>query len=122
MVWFLWITESPPSRASAIARAVSETVSMAAESRGMLSVIERVKRLLKSACRCITDDFAGISRTSSKLSPSLSYLRSHSIKVATSAPGFGDSTERGPRLLAVVLWDREYAALHTPAPYGELPV
>ena len=51
---FLWITPTPPSRAIATAMSASVTVSIAAETSGMLSGIWRVKRLRTSTSRGCT--------------------------------------------------------------------
>ena len=51
---FLWITPIPPRRAMPIAISASVTVSMAAETIGMLSGIARVKRLATVTLRGCT--------------------------------------------------------------------
>ena len=51
IVMFLWITPSPPSCASAIASRDSVTVSMAADSNGMLRRMSRVRLVLRSTSR-----------------------------------------------------------------------
>ena len=66
----------PPSRASAIARRASVTVSIAAETIGMLSSIERVSRVRVETSFGSTCDSAGTSSTSSKVRPSLANFRS----------------------------------------------
>ncbi len=68
---FLWIIPMPPSRAMAIAILDSVTVSMAEVIMGVLSVISLVRLVLMSIMFGVTSLFAGISRTSSKVSPSL---------------------------------------------------
>ena len=67
-VMFLWMIPSPPSCAMAIARRASVTVSIAAETSGMLSAIERVRRVFRDTSRGTTRECAGTSRTSSKVS------------------------------------------------------
>ena len=59
----------PPNCAITIAMSASVTVSIAAESIGVLSVISRVTRLLGSAIEGTISDSAGTSRTSSKVRP-----------------------------------------------------
>ena len=68
----------PPSRASAIASRASVTVSIAAETTGMLISIERVSRARVETSFGSTRDSAGTSRTSSKVSPSRANFRSSS--------------------------------------------
>ncbi len=65
---FLCTMPMPPSCASAIARRDSVTVSMAAESSGMLSWIDRVRRVERLTSRGRTVEWAGTSSTSSKVS------------------------------------------------------
>ena len=60
----------PPMRASAIAIAASVTVSMAAETTGMRSSTDRVKRVVVATSFGRTCDSAGTSRTSSNVRPS----------------------------------------------------
>ena len=50
-VMFLWSTPMPPARAIAMAISASVTVSMAAETSGMLRGMVRVKRLLVETSR-----------------------------------------------------------------------
>jgi hypothetical protein len=50
-VMFLWSTPMPPARAIAMAISASVTVSMAAETSGMLSGMVRVRRLLVETSR-----------------------------------------------------------------------
>ena len=57
----------PPSWARAMARGASVTVSMAAETMGVLSAIVRVSRVETSTWAGRTSDFWGTSRTSSKV-------------------------------------------------------
>src|SRR3982074_3191130 len=64
---FLWTIPMPPSCAMAIARRDSVTVSIAAETRGMLSWILRVSRVLRLTFRGRTLEWAGTRRTSSKV-------------------------------------------------------
>src|ERR1051326_7651704 len=66
---FLWRIPIPPSRASAIARAASDTVSIAAETRGMLSTMLRESFVVTSASRGRTADARGTSMTSSNVTP-----------------------------------------------------
>jgi len=54
MDMFLWITPMPPCRAMAIAISASVTVSMAAETIGMLRGMARVKRLVTATLRGCT--------------------------------------------------------------------
>src|SRR5680860_1300555 len=79
--WFLWMTVIPPSRAKAIARDVSDTVSMAALSRGMFSSTSFVTRVATLTSLGSADDSAGTSNTSSKDSAFLVNFRSQSINV-----------------------------------------
>ena len=65
------MTPMPPICAIAIARRDSVTVSIAAETNGMLSVIPRVRRVFVSTWDGRTSEAAGSSRTSSKVSPSV---------------------------------------------------
>ena len=71
IVMFLWMKPIPPSWASAIARWASVTVSMAAETIGILSVISFVSRVVTSTCDGSTSDRCGTSRTSSNVSASV---------------------------------------------------
>src|SRR3989339_1151114 len=71
MVMFLWRKPTPPSRAMAMAMSDSVTVSMAAVSRGTLSEMRAVSRVLTEVSLGSTADRAGISRTSSNVSPRL---------------------------------------------------
>src|SRR5512143_2401955 len=64
---FLWITPMPPARAMAIAISASVTVSIAADTSGMLSGMSRVKRLAMSTLRGCTVACRGTRRTSSKV-------------------------------------------------------
>ena len=61
----------PPARAIAMAMSASVTVSMAAETSGMLRGIVRVKRLTVETSRGCTAEYRGTSRTSSKVRPGL---------------------------------------------------
>src|SRR6185503_15616391 len=65
---FLWMMPIPPSCAIAIARRASVTVSMAADTRGMLSSSLRVRRDFRETWRGRTREWAGRRRTSSKVS------------------------------------------------------
>src|SRR5215210_818963 len=60
----------PPSRASAIARRASVTVSIAAETIGISRAIVRVRRVAVRTSFGSTEDSAGTSRTSSNVRPS----------------------------------------------------
>ena len=62
---FRWMIPMPPSRAIAIARRVSVTVSIAAEMSGVATVMRRVTRLEVSASLGMTSVCPGSSRTSS---------------------------------------------------------
>src|SRR5436190_771716 len=73
-----WTMPMPPSRASAIASRASVTVSIAAETIGISSAIVRVRRVAVRTSFGSTDDSAGRSRTSSKVSPSLPNFASRS--------------------------------------------
>ena len=73
---FLWMTPIPPARAIAIAISDSVTVSIAAEAKGTLSVMPRVKRdevLTSFGC---TVECRGESSTSSKVSTTSERTRS----------------------------------------------
>jgi len=65
---FLCTMPMPPSWARAIARRDSVTVSMAAESRGRLSCILRVRRVARLTSRGRIAEWAGTRRTSSNVS------------------------------------------------------
>ena len=65
---FLCTTPMPPSCAMAMASRASVTVSMAADTSGMLSAMLRVRRVLRETSRGTTRECAGTSRTSSKVS------------------------------------------------------
>ncbi len=65
---FLCTTPSPPSCAMAMARRVSVTVSIAADSSGMLSPTLAVRRLFRLTSLGTTRECAGTSRTSSNVS------------------------------------------------------
>ena len=64
-ITFLCSTPTPPERAIAMAMLASVTVSIAAETSGMLTVMLRVMRERVEASRGITDERAGTSSTSS---------------------------------------------------------
>ena len=64
---FLCITPIPPHCAIAIAILVSVTVSIADEISGILSFISLVTKVSVFTMSGVTDDFAGTSRTSSKV-------------------------------------------------------
>jgi hypothetical protein len=70
MVIFLWITPMPPSRAMAMARLASVTVSMAAEIIGIFMGMFLESLVLRLTSRGITSEYDGTSRTSSKVKPS----------------------------------------------------
>ena len=67
---FLCTIPMPPFCATVIAVSCSVTVSIAAESSGMLSVISRVRRVRTSTCSGSTSLAPGTSSTSSKVRPS----------------------------------------------------
>lgn len=69
-VRFLWMIARPPSWASAMARRASLTVSMAADSSGILTRMLREIRVLRLTSRGRTLECAGTSSTSSKVSAS----------------------------------------------------
>ena len=69
-VMFLWTMPMPPSWAIVIARRASVTVSIAAETNGRLRRMPRVSRVERSTSRGSTSEYAGTSRTSSKVSAS----------------------------------------------------
>ena len=64
----------PPWRAIAMAMRASVTVSMAAETSGIRSVMLRVSRVLVSTSLGTTSDSDGCSSTSSNVSPSVANL------------------------------------------------
>ena len=64
---FLWMMPMPPSWASAMARFVSVTVSIGAPTNGHFSLIFRVKRVQISTSVGKTLEYAGSSKTSSKV-------------------------------------------------------
>ena len=66
----------PPSRAIATASRVSVTVSIAALTMGRLMLMCRVRSVRTSVSRGVTDDSAGINRTSSKVKASPVHLSS----------------------------------------------
>ena len=66
---FLWMTPNPPSWASAIAIALSVTVSIGELKRGRFSEIDRVSRVLTSTSDGTTVENLGINSTSSKVIP-----------------------------------------------------
>ncbi len=66
-VMFLCIMPMPPSCAIAIASRDSVTVSIAADTRGRLRLIVRVRRVFRLTSRGRIVEWAGISRTSSKV-------------------------------------------------------
>ena len=65
MVMFLWMTPIPPCWAIEIASADSVTVSIAAETMGVLTAICLVNILFKETSRGSTSEYAGARRTSS---------------------------------------------------------
>ncbi len=67
---FLWMMPTPPSRAMAMAMLVSVTVSIAEVISGIFSRIFFVRRVSMLTSFGSTFDSAGISRTSSNVSPS----------------------------------------------------
>ena len=58
----------PPSWAMTMAMPLSVTVSIAAETSGMLRLIFRVRRVRRDASRGMKSEYAGTSRTSSNVS------------------------------------------------------
>jgi hypothetical protein len=68
--WGLDLGSGPASLAIAMAVFASVTESIAALTRGMLSLIPLVSQVLVSTLAGVTLDLAGISRTSSKVSAS----------------------------------------------------
>ncbi len=81
------MTPSPPAWAMAIARLASVTVSMAADTIGMASEIERVSFVAVSVSPGITEDAAGFSSTSSKVRYSSSSAAMRSGAMPTSSVG-----------------------------------
>src|SRR5690554_7069234 len=67
MVMFLWMMPMPPSWAMAMARRASVTVSMAADTSGMLSSIPRVRCVLRHTSLGNTSEYPGTRRMSSKV-------------------------------------------------------
>src|SRR5437867_11109175 len=65
---FLCTKPKPPSWAMAMAKRLSVTVSIAADSSGMFSAIREVRRVWRLTSRGTTEEWAGRSRTSSKVS------------------------------------------------------
>ncbi len=86
----------PPSRASAIAMRASVTVSIAADTIGDSSTIVRVRRDAVETSFGRTDDSAGTSRTSSKVSPSFANF-SGSVLPKVSKASFPSSIREGYR-------------------------
>src|SRR5690349_503790 len=80
-----WTTPIPPSRASAIARRASVTVSIAAETMGIARLMDGVNRARVETSFGRTCDSAGTRRTSSNVSPSRPNLRSSSSSRWTSS-------------------------------------
>ena len=107
----------PPSRASAIASRASVTVSIAAETTGMLSSIVRVSRVRVETSFGSTRDSAGTSSTSSNVRPSLANFRSRATSRCSSSwrsstlkgcPGYQPAVD-GPRArLNTLLTERGY--------------
>ena len=71
---FLWMIPMPPWAASAMASADSVTVSIGAETRGMLRRMLRVRRVEVSASAGMTPERRGMSSTSSNVMPSMMIL------------------------------------------------
>src|SRR3954454_14847839 len=71
MVMFLCRTPMPPARAMAMAISASVTVSMAADTSGILRGMVRVRRVTVETSRGWTVECRGTSSTSSKVRPSL---------------------------------------------------
>ena len=67
-VMFLWTMPMPPSWARAMASRDSVTVSMAADSSGRFSWIDRVRWVVRLTSRGRTVEWAGTRRTSSNVS------------------------------------------------------
>src|SRR4051812_30828715 len=95
-----WRIPIPPSRASAIARRASVTVSIAAETIGISSAIVRVRRVAVRTSFGSTDASAGTRRTSSKVSPSRPNFSSYESswpskehRVTACLDGLGDGRE-----------------------------
>ena len=84
MDMFLWMMPMPPSRAMAMAKRCSVTVSMAALMRGMFMRIPRVSQVLTLVVAGNTSDAAGIKSTSSKVSASRANLSAQSIVTTAS--------------------------------------
>src|SRR6202162_1767135 len=88
IVMFLWITPMPPCCAIAIASRDSVTVSIAADTIGILREIPAVRRVFRSTSRGCTLDRAGRSRTSSNVrasgrSPSREEFRVFAISLGS---------------------------------------
>ena len=66
-VMFLWMMPMPPSCAIEMAKRASVTVSIAAESKGRLSVMLRVSLVWSLTSRGSTVECAGTNKTSSKV-------------------------------------------------------
>ena len=66
----LWMIPIPPSWAKAMAKADSLTVSMGADTSGIFKGMLRLRRVEVSALSGVTSLYSGISRTSSKVTPS----------------------------------------------------
>ena len=81
-----WITPMPPSRAMAMARRASVTVSMAADMSGMASAMSLVRRVEVDTCAGTTSDAAGTRQTSSKVSPICPNLASGSASAELVVP------------------------------------
>src|SRR5664280_1190695 len=76
MLMFLWITPIPPSLAIAIASSSSVTVSIAAETTGVLMRMFLENIELRSTSLGSTSEYKGTRSTSSKVSPSYNILSS----------------------------------------------
>ena len=72
----------PPACAMAMASRLSVTVSMAAETSGMLRAISRVNLVAVLTWVGITSDGPGSSKTSSKVSPSRISMRLSVLRAA----------------------------------------
>ena len=91
----------PPSRASAIASRASVTVSIAAETSGIESESDLVRRVAVETSFGSTSERCGTSRTSSKVSPSRAKRRSSSTSRSSSIcprsnPSKGSAYQRAP--------------------------
>src|SRR5438132_2599417 len=108
-----WITPMPPAWASAIAKALSVTVSIAAEISGIPRLISRVSRVAVSVSAGRMPDAAGTSITSSKVNAcriSIGRLLSDGGAIYTRAPRAIDIGVR-PQLCAAAKPGRDDVGL-----------